>query len=185
MEKDKWKNFINENKSEFENEFPSENLWDKIESGLKKKQPKMVPLRTVITYAAAAVLVLSVGLIWLMKSNTSQETKLQAKTEKEESYFLASISPEYAEVENYYVSRIDRAMTELKEYTPDEEMMQAVKDLDLEFKRLQKEMSENVNRSEIIEAMIENYRLKLDLLEQILEAMEEDQSQETQELKAV
>ena len=76
-------------------------------------------------------------------------------------------------------------MTELKEYTPDEEMMQAVKDLDLEFKRLQKEMSENVNRSEIIEAMIENYRLKLDLLEQILEAMEEDQSQETQELKAV
>jgi hypothetical protein len=104
------------------------------------------------------------------------EDRVALKENQPEKLVLASLSPEYAEMEEFYVSRINFTISELNQYEPDPEMMAIIEDLDKEFKALQAEMNGPVNQDEIIEAMIENYRLKLDLLEQMLESLKEQKT---------
>lgn len=183
MKEDKLKKIIDENRDWFDEEPASDRIWDNVNKRLDKNEPRMVPLKMVLQYAAAAVVVICVSIYFLIPPN-NLENIADHNTPNEKEYLLASLSPEYAEVEHYYLSRIHFTMNELKGYNPDEELIQAVQDLDEEYKRLSEEINEQVNRDEIIEAMIENYRLKLYLLEQILESMKENNETEFNEYKS-
>lgn len=177
MEKDKWKSFIEENRSEFDNESADPQLWSRIEFSLDQQAPKMVKLSTVLRIAAAILIVASAGIFLLLNSTRQTPVHVAGHSRQttESEYILSSISPEYREVETYYVSRINSAMNELESFTPDEELLSAIADLDAEFKQLKSEMKENVNQGEIIEAMIMNYRLKLELLEKMLDSFNEEE----------
>jgi regulator of replication initiation timing len=82
-------------------------------------------------------------------------------------------------------------MDELETLQPDKELFAAIAELDAEFKQLQKEMGDAVNKEEIIQAMIENYRLKLELLETMVQSLkgepeaEESNGKESDEYKTI
>ncbi|MFA6923344.1 MAG: hypothetical protein WC223_03730 [Bacteroidales bacterium] len=52
--------------------------------------------------------------------------------------------------------------------------------LDKNLKELRKDLKDNVNNEEIIEAMIQNYRIKLDVLENILEQLKNKNKQKNE-----
>jgi len=176
MEKDSWKSFIDDNKEEFDNELPSAQVWENVERGLG---PKMIRLSTVLRIAAVVVVMLGAGIWWMLRP--SQEKPIASNAGSSDAgLVLASVAPEYQEVESYYVNKIDDAMDELETLQPDKELFAAIAELDAEFKQLQKEMGDAVNKEEIIQAMIENYRLKLELLETMVQSLKgEDTETET------
>lgn len=172
---DKWRKFANENRDEFEKDSPKDLFFEKIAPVIKfEKTPKMVRLSVVWQMAAAILVLFGITLFFLMskddsvnKNKTAKETKI-----KDNRFVLANVNPELAETEYYYVTQIDQLMQEVESRHLTPEIKEILEQLDGEFKMLQKEMGENVNKDQIIEALIENYRLKIKLLEKILNSYE-------------
>jgi len=90
------------------------------------------------------------------------------------------------EAEAYYTSRIDLKKDEVFRLTAGNpeirrEIDMELVDLDRVYDELKKDLKDNAANQEVIEAMIQNYRLKLDILEEMLMAIK--QSNEPQNEK--
>lgn len=170
--KDNWKKFKEEHHEEFNNEFPKDNFFEKIAPEIKSvAEPKMIRLSTVYRVAAAVVVLIGVSLYFVFNREIDQtENKMTAQKEtvKDDRLVLAKINPELAETESYYVSQIDQLMEEVENNHLTPEVKVILEQLDAEFNLLKKEMGEQVNSDQIIAALIENYRLKIKLLEKLL-----------------
>lgn len=167
-----WKKFTEENRETFDSESPKDVFFEKIAPKIgSKKEPKMIKLSLVLQVAAAVIILFGVSLIWLLADSGKSESQPTAKNEvkiTDEKMVLAKMNPELAETEYYYVSEIDRLMEEVENKKLTDDVKELLKQLDQEFNLLKNEMGEQVNSNQIIEAMIENYRLKIKLLEKIL-----------------
>jgi hypothetical protein len=81
--------------------------------------------------------------------------------------------PELKEAELYYTGLIDARLQEIKpflaEYPEIELEMEAdLSDLDNVYNSLKNDLKDNVANQEVIQAMIENYRTRIDILEEML-----------------
>ena len=68
------------------------------------------------------------------------------------------------------MQKINKARTTRRQ--SDEDLMEEMSELAAEFEGLKLEMGERKNDAMIVEAMIENYRLRLSFLEDLLKALE-------------
>ena len=89
---------------------------------------------------------------------------------------LSQVSPEYREVENYYVSQVkfmQNEFTSLDLSNPDQKeiMMQELASMDSVYVELQKELRANPNDQRIVDAMIKHYQQKIDVMSYILEQL--------------
>ena len=175
MKEDKWKDFIDQNKTDFDTDLPSDNLWDKIDEGLDNKQKKNT---TWIWMAAASViLILTITFFNRQILNKNDDSiEIVEKTDSITNTVTVLIDEDSQEIESYYTSQVEEKITELKEYPEAEELLEEVAELKAEFELLKKEMGTGVDRATILEAMIENYRLRLLILEDLLEAVKEPES---------
>ncbi len=183
---DNWKKLIKENEEAFNGEQPQDIFFEKIAPKIEgKKEPKMIRLSLVWQMAASIVVVFGLILFFLLHNEKPVENSVTAderpKHETNEKMVLAKLDPQLAEAEYYYVSQIDDLMEEVgkKELSPD--VKELIKQLDTEFNLLKKEMSDHVNSDQIIEALIENYRLKIKLLEKILESYSNENNNDHEE----
>ncbi|HPE56403.1 MAG TPA: hypothetical protein P5514_09170 [Bacteroidales bacterium] len=172
MKRDKLEQFIIENREDFNNEEPSPGLWDKInksEATVRKTNWKAWTLR-----AAAAILIFMVA--WFSRDVFDKKTQEVANEENQmtpeqrEQYRLLM------EAELYYNSRISHARTQLtslvgSDKTILEDMDTDLGELDQVFEDLKNDLKENGDNEEVIEAMIQNYRIKLEILEEMLRQM--------------
>jgi len=183
MSEDKLKQFIDDNRSAFELEGPSEGLWDSIDEKLKAKAKEsgapVIPAAQssqksrwkVWAMAASLALIVGLGATLFLQNRSGQNTKLIAHEVSETD--LAQFNEELAEIDNYYSVQVNKRVKSLEAYAPDEELMLELTELSNEYDTLRKEMGLGFDDSQIVAAMIENYRLRLDLLEDLLEAMEQ------------
>jgi hypothetical protein len=87
---------------------------------------------------------------------------------------LGDVSPQYKEVESYYVHQVNLVENELmtgnlETNAEQKEMLQKeMKSMDSVYVQLQKELKANPNDERIINAMIEHYQTKLDVLTYIV-----------------
>ena len=87
---------------------------------------------------------------------------------------LADISPKLEEVQGYFVTTIHQKITVLeKSKTPENELiikqtLSQLEDLEKEYQQLLKELNKQGNQEKIINFMIENYQLRLEILENML-----------------
>jgi hypothetical protein len=63
-------------------------------------------------------------------------------------------------------------MNELSKYPVDADLKEEMDLLTEEFELLSSEMGQGLDDSKVVEAMIDNYRLRLDLLEDLLKALD-------------
>ncbi|NNK79889.1 MAG: hypothetical protein HKO93_00200, partial [Flavobacteriales bacterium] len=85
---------------------------------------------------------------------------------------LSAFGEELAEVDRYYAIQVGQRMERLSAYDVDEGLMEEMNFLNEEFESLKEEMGEGIDDTKVVEALIENYRLRLQLLEDLLEAVE-------------
>ncbi|MCU4166489.1 hypothetical protein [Carboxylicivirga caseinilyticus] len=162
---DRLKDFIENNADGFNDlEVPKES-WDKIATRLgHSKKSNSVKIRYISIIAAACIAGIAVFMV--VFNNTEQPTSQLAEV------------PEIVEAEAYYTSQINVKREQVYQLAggfPElkEEMEIDLAELDTIMVQLKKDLNDNVSNEEVIEAMIQNYRMKLMILEDIKSFLEE------------
>ncbi|MEZ4932110.1 MAG: hypothetical protein R2788_08335 [Saprospiraceae bacterium] len=156
--------FIIENRSAFDTEVPSLKVWAKIDRQLDKRpQPRIIWIRRLRAVAAVAVLVAAACVIGFKMGTASAEARS-----------LADISPEHAEMERFFNQEIQNKMAKLASFKQDGFVKADFQELDAIYDELKLELEKTPsgNEEQVIQAMINNYQTKIDILEQVLEKVQ-------------
>jgi len=92
---------------------------------------------------------------------------------------LGQVSPQYKEVESYYVHQVNLRESELLNVNlsnnPEQKQMlvNEMKSMDSVYVQLQKELKVNPNDERIINAMIQHYQTKLEVMTYIVNQLKE------------
>jgi len=182
MDKDNFKDFIQANKDQFDSIEPSPESWNKIEQRVYKDKPL---IRTTILLRVAASLFLILGAAWIgiqIVSISQDQVAVEEAQSIEDSatYAFNGMSDELVEVEKFYVSEVNLKEEKLANYQVDKDLMEEVEKLKLEFDQLKEEMSTSADPMRVVEALINNYQLRLEILQSILDQLEKEKRKELQ-----
>ncbi len=183
---DNLKNFIDENRQAFEEFKAPEELWAGISQQLgqikkekhfplfvskanpkkseirnnKKRSSKTVKMysfsRPVLIKVAVSVLILlAVGMSWVSYKIDTLEGK-----------------PMLSKTEAYYEQIFHAKLAELKQYENDDlfdrDLLVDIQELEQIYDELKNDLKEDANNEQVVEAMIRNYRVRIELLEKML-----------------
>ncbi|WP_319480521.1 hypothetical protein [uncultured Draconibacterium sp.] len=163
---------------------PMEGHFARFEAKLNEqhKKKKTISLNIILKVAAAIVFVfLATNQAFIYFSPNNQGIFI-SKTESA-SVTLASISPEYQEVEYYYTNSINTGMEQWDKWieegliSEDEQTMMNNELAEFEklYQNLQKDLTANPTDERVINAMLEYYQAKLSVINIIITKLEEVQ----------
>jgi predicted transcriptional regulator len=162
--------FANRNRSEFDTEHPSADVWSKIEKTLPiKKQAKVFSLKDIYKFsAAAAVLCIVLTSVYFLYIRQQKNETAQVET-KANNPELKGIAPEYIAEAKQVFNAIETRQEELKEATADNpelynQFLDDLKLLDSTYNMLQKQAAHTPNKDVIMKAMLQNLQLQAELL---------------------
>lgn len=168
MENDKLKEFIDQNRLDFESEKAPDKMWSKISAQLSREDSSInnskKPLWYFISGIAASLLMLITAMVGYqigVRNNHSVEN--------------TPTYQDYAAKEQIYLQEISDKMSLLKSNPLDNSIQHDLLELDAVYQELKAELLENQNgnSNQIIDALIKNYNTKIDILELILEKQSE------------
>ncbi len=136
---------------------------DKL-SGVTKIVAQERSLWPRIAAAVALVLAATVVLLWQLSKPASQSHPT-----------LSMVSVEMAETEQYYAMMISEKMSEIEANGKwiDQEVIGDLKALDQAYNELRNDLTDNMDNEGVINAMIINYKIKLEVLDRILAQIKE------------
>ena len=161
---DQLEKFIRENRSAFDTEVPTLKVWANIDKQIDKRpRPKIVWIRRLAAIAAVAILAVTACVIGFNMGTASAEARS-----------LADISPEHAEMETYFNDQIQKKMAKLVSYKQDGFVQSDFQELDAIYEDLKQELLKAPagNEEQVIQAMINNYQTKIDILEKVIEKVQ-------------
>jgi hypothetical protein len=181
---DKLEKYIIENRDSFNVYEPGPAVWDKVQKSVKKTKVRTINWSTVMWRAAIVVLFLAtaftLSVVLQLRNHGSNmaDQKLMKKI------------PELAEAEAYYTTITKNKLEEINKHLNNDPELQKkflkdVSELDKMYDNLKKDLLDNVETQEIVEAMIQNYRLKLEVLEEILKDLQNSEKTNEHEDKKV
>lgn len=165
MKTDRLEEFIKNNRDDFDELEPSPEVWDRIALN-SKKENKQNSRFLILKVAAMVVLVVAFSVL-LVKNKGIVSNNDSAE----------NIDPEMVELieaEAYYAGQVNRKMVEIEKcyntYPEIKEDVEAdLKELQEMYDTLKTDLNENVSKKEVIEAMIENNRFRLKVVDEVLE----------------
>ena len=159
--RDNLKEHIENHRDEFDSfDFDADTSWNAISQGLKQK--KIVPWMRIAKMAIAACLLVFTGLgAYHLGKTTGEEVAVQ----------------EWVEAQQYYEGQINSKLALVQTKVNDPFLLEDMADMDQAISELKNDLKDNVDNAEVVEAMMENYRLKLKILESILEQLSEDKNE--------
>jgi hypothetical protein len=164
--------FVNRNRSEFDTEHPSNDVWKKIEQTIpvKKKEAKVFSLRDIYKFSAAAavlcIVLTSVYFIYIRSQKNDSATVAETGNSTSP---LKGIAPEYAAEAKQVFNAIETRQEELKEATADnpelyKQFLSDLQLLDSTYNMLQRQAAQTANKDVIMKAMLQNLQLQAELL---------------------
>ncbi|OFY47597.1 MAG: hypothetical protein A2W85_12455 [Bacteroidetes bacterium GWF2_41_31] len=171
MKTDQLEKFILDHREEFDVMEPSPEIWNKISAPKPVSSGMHISWKKVM-YRVAAVIVIFIGSYYvheLINPPAKGISAIQSSASEEDRQMLTQLMESKA----YYTSLIDTKTEEVYLLAAEkpmlrDEIQQEMKDLDREFLELQNDLHDNTDSEEVIAAMIQNYRLKLQILEETL-----------------
>jgi hypothetical protein len=159
---------IRSNKDFFEDAEPSEGHLERFNRKLEMRFQTNTVKRSIVPYllkAAVVTLLITLSSLWtwdhFIRPGRSRMT-------------LGQVSPQYKEVESYYVHQVNLMEGEIVDVdlknNPAQKTMllKEMKSMDSTYVSLQKELKANPNDERIINAMIEHYQTKLEVMTYIV-----------------
>lgn len=175
--KDELERLISNNRHSILDEEPLEGHFERFEARLLKasKPTRTINFRPMLKIAAIvvfALLAVNQARIWFLP-------------EKKESLTLGSISAEYREVEFYYTNAIQMGMNQWEKLGHEgfvsESEQQAMQKEQLEFdqvyQKLQEELKANPSDERVINAMLEYYQARMNVITLIINKLQEVKQQ--------
>jgi hypothetical protein len=173
MKEDKLEKYMKENREQFDLHSPDPEIWDRIRPSIQKSVIKKVNWKTVTWRVAAAgiIFILTVFASEYYFNKNAPLSKLKFTGNKEVSI------PELDEAEIYYTAQLQSKYMEAKEYLTEHpeleiELIRDLNALDSIRNELKKDLKDNIANKEVVEALIQNYRMKLTILEDLLYQLE-------------
>jgi hypothetical protein len=182
--KDRLEQFISDNREQFDLVEPDERLWRGIESNIRQKKSYRIGWKGIL-WRAAAVLIIFAASFTL----TEYLHQRRATVSEKEDRIIREI-PELQEAEMYYTSLLDDKIRQIEPLLSEhpelgETLEQDLSELDSIYEELQKDLRDNIANDEVVEAMIQNYILKIEILEDLLKYMEETSKNEDEDEEAL
>lgn len=167
---DALENFIKENREAFDSEHPSADLWQRIEASLPEERVVVLRPRSrfrALRIAAAVLLLIGTGTVLGLFLNPSHFGPASGAT----TFSLAAVAPQHAEAEQFFRRQIAGKVAQLQDAGKAEEVMTDLNQLEKQMEELKKAFQEapRESREFIIHSMIQNYQLRIELLERVLE----------------
>ena len=179
MEKDKLERFISGHREEFDYHQASEDVWRKLEKKLDSMSGRGFSGIPSMVYKIAAVFAVF-ALAWYLHDvyNGFKNKPLQANETED---FSGSAVGELVEARFYYSAQILQKEQELKLFASDQpeilyELYLEMKQLDSLNNSLHRDLGDNIANEQVIEAMIQTYRIKLQILDEVLTALKQSKS---------
>lgn len=174
--KDRLEQFISDHRDQFDLHEPDPNLWQGIESGITSRKltgrtSRTTGWRTILWRAAAVLIIFAAG--YMLQGILQHSNVISERNEEK----IIQEIPELQEASMYYTSLIDEKIREIEPLIKDnpelgETLQQDLSELDSVYSELQKDLLDNIANDEVVEAMIQNYVLKIQILEDLLDYME-------------
>ena len=168
MKPDKLEKFILDNRNDFDDQLPSQESWDKIKANIRPVIRINWTARLVRVAAAVVIFVTTYIFIdYNFIDNGLASFAYQNETELYENI------PVLVEAKAYYSGQISNMETEVYRIAGEDspiktEINAEFEDLDRVFAELKADLKDDAANEEVIEAMIQNYRIKLQILAEIL-----------------
>ncbi len=167
MKPDRLEKFVNENRHEFDHLEPSDRMWEAI-SGQLNEAPKH-KIRKFSWTKIAAVVVLALAIPTVIYQVKFSEQKQSAKA--------VHVDPEVQELieaEAFYAQEVSGKLAEIQKcYKVHPELKMEIEgdlnELESMYISLKSDLKENISNKEVIEAMIENNRNRMKLVDDVLE----------------
>jgi hypothetical protein len=144
----------------------------KLELRMKAKNaPKNIA--PYLLRAAVVTLLITLSSLWTWDHFIKHDSKKMT---------LSQVSPQYREVENYYIRQVNLMENEIKDFVindvPEQKtiLMKELQSMDTVYVALQKELKTNPDDERVISAMIEHYQNKLDVMTIIVNQLKEIRS---------
>jgi len=179
---DNLEQFIRDNREELDTAVPSLKIWAELDKKLPQTQvetptitkiqplvqqpiAKVISLRKIMSMAAAVAVLISFGI----------GIGFHLAPNGEEVVALSDISPEYAEVEEYYGKQVRNNLAVLASFdatTP--EIKKDLAEIDVWMEDLQKELSivPDSKKEAVINDIIDLYKTKVAILDKLLESIQ-------------
>lgn len=171
--------YISKNKDSFDSLEPSSDHLMNFERNLRGKGSTrfILFLKPALKIAAMFVLV-ALSSLWIIDNFFAGD-----KTGKGIS--LSQVSPELKEVEVYYTSMIEEKFTEIQsidfssEEVQKDILLKELEEMNTIYESLKLELKSNPSNENIINAMIQYYQMKAEVMSQIIEQLKELDSSTT------
>lgn len=169
---DKLEKFIIENRKDLDLYEPDQLIWSKIE--LPGYAKPMVFKDYFLRAAMVIVIVASSFFIYILASNNS------AAGYGKQSLSNSDLSSGFAETENYYNTRVNALLNEAKPLLMsdpglEQDLMRDFSRLDSLCADIRTDLKDNVSNQEVIEALVLNYRIKVQILEDMLSMLRDQE----------
>ncbi len=165
--------FIEDNRADFDTEIPNLKIWSQIDKVINRGTERRQILRGWLWRAAAAVALLVLGATAGILLNEKREDVVAARE-------VEQVAPDFQDTEKYYDQQVKAKLTRLASYqNTDPSVFSDLKQIDEIQKELKAELDNapTSTRQEIVRRMIENYQIKIGILERVLEHVEDNPSQ--------
>jgi hypothetical protein len=169
---------IRSNRDIWDNREPEAGHFDRFSVKLELRRQARTAKRSIVPYllrAAVVTLLVTLSSLWtwdhFIRPGSSRMT-------------LGQVSPQYKEVENYYLHQVNLmedeiVNTDLQDTEQKQMLIGELKSMDSVYVSLQKELKANPNDERIISAMIEHYQTKLEVMTYIVDQLKEIRNNNT------
>lgn len=171
---DQFEKHIRDNKAVFDDHRADrEKIWANIASQLNEEPPKVIPLwKSPMLRIAASILIL-LGISEAIGFNffASPTTEVQFVSQE-----LQEIDMHYQGLVSYQVQLVQNN-SQLSD-ADKEEFLSFMVELDAEYEQLKLEMQNNLDNEQVLEAIVANYRKRIELIENLLQQLNESKIKE-------
>ncbi len=172
---DNFEKHIRENTSEFdEHKADREKMWANIAAELKNETPKVIPLwkSSWVRVAASVVILLGVAAI-IGLSGIGQGSNIETTYVSKE---LMDIDMHYKGLVSHHVQLV-RNHPKLSDEEK-AEFLSFMDELDEEYEQLRLEMQKNLDNELVLEAIVSNYKQRIELIEKLLRQINDSKIQD-------
>jgi len=143
---------------------PPEGHFERFSVKLELRKEALKKPKSIVPYllrAAVVTLLVTLSSLWTWDNFIKQDSKRMT---------LSEVSPQYREVENYYIRQVNFMESEIEgsiindDPEQKELLMKELQSMDTVYVALQKELKANPNDERVINAMIEHYQNKLNVM---------------------
>ncbi len=167
MKPDRLESFVNENRHEFDRMEPSDKIWESINKRLEEQPKQRIQRMNWMKVAAVIAIIIAVpAIVYQVRFSEQKQTAKAVHVDPEvqelmeaEAFYSQEVSGKLAEIQKCY-----KIYPELKG-----EVEGDLNELETMYRSLKSDLKENISNKEVIEAMIENNRYRLKLVDEVLE----------------